>query len=177
VANNSTLSQVLKAIQNATGAKIEGVEPAESERVFGEFGPGPPQMVCSKLLTGSHYDFILMGAPENPDVIQRIILTERSTELATSPSAPAASQPTQADDTNDDQEMDAAGNNQVETPNQVPMTPEQQQILPPPADSAQSQPATDAQPAAQAPTRPQHWGVNSHPVPAPTPEPTPAPPH
>jgi hypothetical protein len=164
---------VLKAIQRTTGAKIEGVTPADSDRVFGEFGPGSPQTVCSKLLTGSHYDFILMGAPENPNSLQRIILTERSTELATSPAAPAVPQPpAQVGDTNRDQGMD-----QAETPNQLPMTPEQQQILPPPADSAQSQPATDGQPSGQAPTRPQHWGVNSHPVPLPAPEPTPAPPH
>jgi len=53
VAKNSTLSDVLKGIQTAIGAKIEGVTPTDTDRVFGQFGPASPQAVCSTLLTGS----------------------------------------------------------------------------------------------------------------------------
>lgn len=179
VANNSTLADVLNAVQNKLGAQIEGVTPNDGDRVFGQFGPASPRAVCSKLLTGSAYDFILMGASENPDSIQRIILTGRSTEMANSSpaTAPAPEQPSAAtEDANDSQEISATPN-QVEAPNQLQMTPEQQQILPPPAENtAQGQQTTPEQPA---PNHPQHWGAlyPRPPQQTPQPQPTPEPPH
>src|SRR5579859_4133677 len=93
VPNNSTLSDVLNAIQNATGAKIEGVTPTNADRVFGQFGPASAREVCGGLLTGSGYDFIIMEAPENPGSVQRIILTSRSTEATGSPEPQVAGTP------------------------------------------------------------------------------------
>jgi hypothetical protein len=179
VANNSTLSDVLKGIQSTTGAKVEGVTPTDTDRIFGEFGPASPHEVCDKLLNGSHYDFILMGAPQNPNSVQRIILTERSTETTTPPPA-AAPHPATAEESGDSLDMNAseaaADNGSVETQNQ-PATTEQQQIIPPPADSTESQPAADGQTPAPAPAHPQHWGVNDRRPGQQPPQPTDVQPH
>src|SRR5260370_13496661 len=170
VANNSTLSDVLNAIQSATGAKIEGVTPASTDRVFGQFGPDSPRTVCSTLLTGSGYDFVIMESADNRGSIQQIILTARSTELADSPSSQTAvasestSEPP-AGNTNDNQDM-ADANDQATDPNQAQMPPEQQQQLPrQDKPSAQNQQAKQGQHTAVAPTHPQHWGANYQPPP------------
>ncbi|HZS27911.1 MAG TPA: hypothetical protein VFB76_11835 [Candidatus Angelobacter sp.] len=168
VANNSALSDVLDAIQHATGAKIEGVTPTNADRVFGQFGPASAREVCGTLLTGSAYDFIIMEAPENPGSVQRIILTSRSIEATGSPESQVAAAPSgqpSADD-GDSQDtadandtMDANANGQPATeqasqfqeePQGVPATQAEQQ-------SGQGQSATPA-------THPQHWGVHYSPA-------------
>jgi len=80
-------------------------------------------------------------------------------------------------DANDSQDMGSDADNQIETPNQLQMTPEQQQILPPPADSAQAQPTMEGEAATQAPTHPQHWGALYPRPQQPTPQPTDVQPH
>ena len=174
VAKNSTLSDVLKGIQTAIGAKIEGVMPSDTDRVFGQFGPASPQAVCGTLLTGSTYDFIIMGSPKNPELIERIILTGRSAEPASTPPAVAAA-PHASDVEGDDGQDMTTGNNQAADSNQIPMPPEQQQELPPQVEApAPSQQATQDQQATPTPTHPQHWGVN-YPRPQQTPSPQPSP--
>lgn len=75
VADNSSLTDILSAVEKATGARVEGAQP-DSERVFGQFGPGTPRQVLNLLLTGSHYDFILTGAIDDPGGVQRIMLSQ-----------------------------------------------------------------------------------------------------
>lgn len=177
IADNSTLSDVLSAIQNVTGATIEGVTPTSTDRVFGKFGPASPREVCSALLAGSAYDFIIMESPDHPGSIQQIILAARSMEPADLPSSQttgSANPPlTAADDTDDNQGMSET-NTQITNQNQVQAAPEQQQVFPPPVQSSppQDQQASQDQPAAQVqsspqgqqpavtPSHPQHWGVN-----------------
>src|SRR5579859_1563603 len=153
VANNSTLSDVLNAIQNATGAKIEGVTPTNADRVFGQFGPASAREVCGALLTGSGYDFIIMEAPENPGSVQRIILTSRSTEATGSPEPQVAGTPgtssgqPPAGDSDDNQDM--ADTNDTTDGNataQAP-APDQGQVSQP--SQFQGEPQAQAQPAAQ----------------------------
>lgn len=175
-ANNSALSDVLNAIQNATGAKIEGVTPTNADRVFGQFGPAPAREVCGALLSGSGYDFIIVEAPENPGSIQQIILTERSTEVSSQPAAPASGAPPAVDsadmaDTNEP--ADANANDQPPAPEQdeEPFRVRAESEVQPPTQDQQQTTQGQAQ---TAPTRPQHWGAN-YPQPQPSPTPTPAP--
>lgn len=75
-ANNSSLLDILNGVERATGAHVEGAL-ADSERVFGRFGPGTPRQVLDALLSGSRYDFILLGSLDDPGDVQRIVLTQR----------------------------------------------------------------------------------------------------
>src|SRR5262249_39535387 len=76
-ASNSTFSDVLVAVRNATGIKIEGIGLTGGDRVFGQFGPGSPRDVLDFLLTGARFDFIILGTIEDPNAAQKLILSPR----------------------------------------------------------------------------------------------------
>lgn len=82
IADNSQLSDILSAVDRAIGSRIEGTRP-DSERVFGKFGPGSPRDVLNALLSGSLYDFILVGAIDDPGGVQRIMLSPHGTAPTT----------------------------------------------------------------------------------------------
>ena len=81
VANNSSLADIVSGIERATGVRVEGIRP-DSERVFGQFGPGPSRDVLNSLFDGSRYDFILVGSLENPANVRTIILSPHGTAPA-----------------------------------------------------------------------------------------------
>jgi len=58
-AENSSLQQILKDVETATGATVEG--DVNDERVFGAFGPGLARDVLSQLLQGSGYNVVMIG--------------------------------------------------------------------------------------------------------------------
>lgn len=74
VADNSQLSDILHAVGHTTGAHLEG-SPPDSERVFGQFGPGTTRDVLNSLLTGSRYDYVLLGSLDSPGSVDRIVLS------------------------------------------------------------------------------------------------------
>jgi len=76
-AENSTLGDVLNAVKKLTGAGVEIPNAAVAERVVVHLGPGNPQDVLQQLLTGSKFDYIILGSPDSTASIQKIILTQR----------------------------------------------------------------------------------------------------
>src|SRR5579862_2625536 len=76
-AHNSTLSQVMHAVQSQTGASIDIPSSAGSERVVAQIGPGQPRDVLSTLLNGSHFDYVKIGVMGSPGAVQKVILTPR----------------------------------------------------------------------------------------------------
>jgi|HubBroStandDraft_5_1064220.scaffolds.fasta_scaffold54380_2 hypothetical protein len=76
-AQNSTLGDILRAVRNQTGAAVD-VPANATERVAGNFGPGPARDVLSSLLNGSHFNYVLLGSATNPDTLDRVILTLKS---------------------------------------------------------------------------------------------------
>jgi hypothetical protein len=85
-AQNCTLGDILRAVRNQTGAAVE-VPANATERVAGNFGPGPARDVLSALLNGSHFNYVLLGSATNPDALEHVILTLKSG--ATEQAAPA----------------------------------------------------------------------------------------
>ncbi len=75
-APNSTLGDVLAAVKTATGAAIDAT-PAP-DRVVMHIGPGDPKDVLASLLSGSKFDYIILGSAENPNAVTQVILTLRS---------------------------------------------------------------------------------------------------
>jgi len=89
VARNSTLSDILRAVHTQTGASVD-VPPNATERVVSNLGPGPARDVLASLLNGSHFNYVMLGSPSDPRMVQRIILTSKSgggSENAAPPSA------------------------------------------------------------------------------------------
>lgn len=76
-AANSTLGDILRAVRNQTGAAVE-VPANATERVAGNFGPGPARDVLSSLLNGSHFNYLLLGSATNPDALEHVILTVKT---------------------------------------------------------------------------------------------------
>ncbi len=113
VAPNSTLGDILRAVRKQTGADIE--VPDARERVATTIGPGPAQEVMAELLNGSRFNYILLGSPQDPKSLTRVVLVARSsTDVANHPAA--AQQPvdqaanadqSQSDTSNDTSDADA----------------------------------------------------------------------
>ena len=92
-AHNATLSQVLRAVQQQTGASMEVPAGANSERVVAQIGPGQPRDVINTLLNGSKFDYVILGVLGSPGAVQKVILTPRQGGSVGSMSAQANTPP------------------------------------------------------------------------------------
>jgi hypothetical protein len=131
VAPNSTLGDILRAVRKQTGADID--VPDARERVALTIGPGPAQEVMSELLNGSRFNYVLLGSPQDPKALTRVVLIARSpSEMANRPAPP---QPTV------DQ---AADQSQVDTSSDVNDADAAQPVDDNSADQTADQPTSDA---------------------------------
>ncbi len=106
-AHNSTLSQVLRSVQVQTGASIDIPSGASGERVVADLGPGQPRDVLASLLNGSHFDYVILGMPDNSGGVQKVILTARqSTPMNTAQmNAAPQQQPPPSEDDNPEEDQ------------------------------------------------------------------------
>jgi hypothetical protein len=139
-AEDSTLGDVLRAVQDATGASVESPGFA-SERVYVTLGPGKPRDILASLLNGSRYDYILLGSQQQP--VARVMLTVRqnSREQPGAPVAVARPTPPPAPAANSDENEtpDEPPDRQAAAPNQ-PSPPVSGQPLTPNAPGMVGQP-------------------------------------
>jgi len=77
-AENSALSSILSAIAPLIGARIDFPPDLANERVAIHVNSASPSEVFSKLLTGSRFDYIIMGSPEHPEAINQVIVRLRN---------------------------------------------------------------------------------------------------
>jgi len=77
-ANKATLSDVLLAVQQRTGADVSIAAGAEQEKVVASLGPGPAPEVLAQLLNGSKFNFLILSAENDPRQLDRVILSPRS---------------------------------------------------------------------------------------------------
>jgi hypothetical protein len=182
IAPNSTLADVLRAVRKQTGAEIE--IPTATDRVVTRLGPGPVQEIMSELLNGSRFNYVLLGSPQNADVLRRVVLVPKSgaAESAVNqpmqPQQPYANQaanvtPQDATDTTDAEPVDdntnAADNSEaqpdqdqsgspdqpgVKTPQQLLQEMQQRQLLLQ-QQQQQQQPGQPPIPGAGVPQRPE----------------------
>lgn len=133
---NSTLGSVLAAIRSKTGIEFEGLENVQQERVVISQGPAPSGDVLSAIFAGAKFDFIAIGRPDSPEIVQRVILSPKKgtgpTVASQQPGQQKSGQEGDDDDTPD--ETVNAGDPQ-DTPAQ-----------PPPTAQAQQQPEPQQQP-------------------------------
>jgi hypothetical protein len=131
---NSNLSSVVTAIKNKTGIEFEGAE-GISERVAIAMGPAPEGDVLAAIFSGSRYDFLAVGRPDNPDIVQKVILTVKN-----KPGAPgeAQAQPQPPANQGEDEETPDEQVNAGE-PQDTPVQPPQQPPPQPQAETPQNQ--------------------------------------
>ncbi len=89
MARNSSLGAILQEVQEQTGASVD-MPGTPSDRVVGQFGPGPAGEVLASLLNGSHFNYVLLGSPQNPKVLQRVVLLAKSSASEQPAPAPRA---------------------------------------------------------------------------------------
>ena len=132
MAHKATLSEVLYAIQQRTGADISIPAGAEQERVVAEIEAAPAPEVLARLLNGSRFNFFIMSSPNDPRQLDRVILTPRADGMLMPLTAPAQYSAAQAsnDDIPDEENV----------PQAPPDTPKYQ-----PARAQEGQPAAPAQ--------------------------------
>jgi hypothetical protein len=93
-ANKATFSEVLFAVQQRTGADIAIPAGAEQERVVADIGPGPVQEVLASLLNGSNFNFLLLNSPNDPQKLDKVVLSLRTQNFVPSPPSPPIAQDT-----------------------------------------------------------------------------------
>lgn len=77
-ADKVTLSEVLFAVQQKTGAEISIAAGAEQEKVVADIAPAPAPEVLARLLNGSKFNFLIVNAVNNPRLLDRVILSTRT---------------------------------------------------------------------------------------------------
>jgi hypothetical protein len=82
-ANKASLSEILFAVHQRTGADVAVAAGAEAEQVVAEYGPGPAPEVLAQLLNGSRFNFLIASAPDNPQKLDRVILSVRGSGVVT----------------------------------------------------------------------------------------------
>jgi len=108
-ANNSTLGDILRAVHHQTGASVD-VPGNATERVVGQFGPGPARDVMASLLNGSHFNYVLLGSETDPSGLNQVVLISKSfggeespvQQARFAPRAAPTPQPADNADANDD---------------------------------------------------------------------------
>jgi hypothetical protein len=76
--NKATLSDVLSAVQQRTGAQVALAPGTDQERVVVDLGPAPAADVLGQLLNGSKFNFLILSAANDPRRLDRVILSSRS---------------------------------------------------------------------------------------------------
>jgi len=124
-ADRVSLADILRTVQQRTGAEISIAPGTEQEKVVSDLGPAPAQEVLAHLLNGSKFNFLILNAAGDPKRLDRVILTPR-TEGGPAPLSP------------------------LQTADQTPQSPPG--YLPPEATPAGGPPFPQPQPEMNAPT-------------------------
>jgi hypothetical protein len=137
-AANSTLNSVLNAIRSKSGIEFEGQENVISDRVALSLGPAPAGEVLSAIFAGSKFDFVAIGRPDNPGIVQRVILSPKAQGGA----AVAAGAPPQPRPNNNGENAD-----EEDTPDETPNAgdPQDTAVQQPQVQQPQPQPENNPQ--------------------------------
>jgi hypothetical protein len=90
---NASLGDVLRAVSTQTGAVIEFPADRAGERFSAQTSPGPVRDVLAKLFNGSGFNYVMLASPTNPNLLQRMILTNANQPAGSSPSAVSGQPP------------------------------------------------------------------------------------
>lgn len=133
----ATLSEVLYAIQQRTGADISIPAGAEQERVVADISPAPAAEALARLLNGSRFNFLILNSADDPRQLDRVILTPR-TDSGFVPPPPQPQEP-EPDTTVDEPPPSAFPTqaNEAPSPENAPAPAERQQ--PPVVDDGPEQ--------------------------------------
>lgn len=76
IAENSALSDVMKALRSALGADID-LPAGADQHIWVHLGPGPARRVLRDLLDSTEFNYVLQASDSDPDGIRSVLLTPR----------------------------------------------------------------------------------------------------
>ncbi len=91
--DKASLSEVLNEIHEKTGADIAIPAGAEQEVVAASLGPAAPRDVVAKLLDGSHYNYIILGADGDMNKLGQVVLSPKGPANMSPDSQPLSPDP------------------------------------------------------------------------------------
>ena len=141
--SKANLSEVLSEVHRRTGADIPIPPGAEQEQVVTDIPASPPREAVAMLLNGSHFNFIIVGADDDPSKLKRVILTPKGAEGTSQPIIYTGNTPPV-------ESTDMPEPAQAEAPTSEPPPVEQPVADQPPADQPQNQPLPNESQPAQA---------------------------
>lgn len=77
IAENSSLSEVMKALRASLGADIDLPANVVDEHIWVRLGPGPARRVLRDLLDGTEFNYVIQASDSDPDGIRSVLLTPR----------------------------------------------------------------------------------------------------
>jgi hypothetical protein len=80
IAWNATLAEVLRAISAQTGIVIDFPAGSATDRIVVREGPGTIRQVLMHLLNGSDFNYVILGSPDRPDELTRVVLAQAGQE-------------------------------------------------------------------------------------------------
>ncbi len=90
---NVSLGELLRAVSTQTGAVIEFPAERAGDTFSAHAGPAPVRDVLASLLNGSRFNYVMLGSPGNPNLLQRMILTNADQPTGSVPSAMSSQPP------------------------------------------------------------------------------------
>ena len=63
------MGEILKQVEQLTGASIDLPANGAPERVVTEIGPGAPRDVLAVLLNGTQFNCVMLGSTSNPSAV------------------------------------------------------------------------------------------------------------
>ena len=145
-ASNSTLADILNAVKERTGARLEVPPNAAQERVAVHIGPGNPRDVLDRLLYGSAFDYILLGSDENPTAVTQIVVKRReATSAAAAPAMGARPAPPQPEPGEENAESEPEPQPEPTPTQPQPVIQAPANVAPPPMQQAPEQNAQPGQ--------------------------------
>ncbi len=136
VTPNSTLGDVLRAVHSQTLADMD-IPAGATDRVALHLGPGPAREVVATLLNGSRFNYVLLGAPNDPQKLIKVVLVAKvgnnepgppqadgSTPPNQATNAPPAEPPQEDADAADAQDDNADAAEDQATADQPPVVPD-----------------------------------------------------
>jgi hypothetical protein len=112
--DKASLSEILFAVHERTGAEIAIPAGAEQEKVVVDLGPAPAPEVLAHLLNGSKFNFLILSSSTDPGALDRVILSPRPE--GSMPAPRPQLQPVAEDDDEGDAQSRVAPQNRVVPP-------------------------------------------------------------
>lgn len=142
IAENSPLSEVMKALRACLGADIDLPANDTDQHIWVRLGPGPARRVLRDLLDGTEFNYVIQASESDPSGIRSVLLTPRSKSPGAEPAPPGRT----AIRRMPGHESDAQSSTESESPASEPVA----SVDPAPA-AAPTAPAAAAASAAAAP--------------------------